>query len=114
MAGNVVIPSIYQGKPVTTIDSYAFCGCSSLTSVTIPDSVTRIGDSAFFYCKKLINITIPNGVTSIGERAFKACDSLASVYFDGTEEQWNNIAIGTENGRLTNANIIYNYTGEEN
>ena len=40
--------------------------CSSLTSVTIPNSVTSIGDYAFWYCTSLTSVTIPNSVTSIG------------------------------------------------
>ena len=38
----VVVPAMYEGKPVTSIGSYAFDGCSSLTSVVIPDGVTSI------------------------------------------------------------------------
>ena len=57
----------------------AFSGCSSLTSIEIPNSVTSIGGSAFWGCWRLTSVTIPNSVTSIGERAFYECSSLTSV-----------------------------------
>ena len=46
--------------------------CSSLTSVTIPDSVTSIGGYAFMNCSCLTSVTIPDSVTSIGYNAFNA------------------------------------------
>ena len=52
---------------------------TSLTSVTIPNSVTFIGDSAFGGCASLESITIPNKVTKIGERPFWGCVSLVSI-----------------------------------
>ena len=64
---------------VTSIGDWAFCGCDSLTSITIPDSVTSIGSYAFFRCDSLASITIPNSVTSIGYEAFSDCNSLVSV-----------------------------------
>ena len=71
---NYVIPD-----SVTRIASYAFDGCSSLTSVTIPDSVTDIHNFAFSGCSSLASVTIPNGVTAIYAWAFFDCSSLTSV-----------------------------------
>ena len=64
---------------VTRISSYAFCGCSSLTSITIPNSVTSIGYCAFEDCSSLTSVTIPDGVTSIDSSTFSGCSSLTSV-----------------------------------
>ena len=57
----------------------AFCDCSSLTSVTIPNSVTSIGNMAFCDCRNLTSVTIPNSVTFIGYAAFTNC-WLANIY----------------------------------
>ena len=64
---------------VTTIGSYAFCGCRSLTNIEIPNSVTHIGDGAFYECSGLTNIEIPNSVTSINVGAFYECSGLMSI-----------------------------------
>ena len=50
------------------ITSYAFYGCSGLTSVTIPNSVTSIGDVAFEGCENLADVyclatTVPETTT---------------------------------------------------
>ena len=62
-----------------TIGNYAFYGCYSLASASIPSGVTSIGTSVFYSCYPLASVSIPSGVTSIGNNAFTYCYSLASV-----------------------------------
>ena len=83
------------------------------TSYTIPDSVTTIGYRAFYDCTSLTSVTIGDSVTTIGDRAFYYCDSLTDVYYNGTEEQWKKITIGSYNNCLIYATIHYNGSGLE-
>jgi len=74
--GNVVIPSIIEGYPVSAIGDFAFAYIT-ITSVTIPNSVTTIGIGAFAG-SQLTSVMIPNSVTSIGDFAFNE-NQLTSV-----------------------------------
>ena len=64
---------------VTSVGTYAFYGCTILTSVTIPSSVTSIGTYAFNSCTSLTGVSLPNTVTSIGTNAFQYCSGLTSI-----------------------------------
>ena len=72
---------------VTGIGDYAFTGCTSLTGVTIPDSVVRIGEGAF-WATRLASVTIPGSVTSIGSAAFGMCSVLTDIYYGGYGVDW--------------------------
>nr|WP_177296266.1 leucine-rich repeat protein [uncultured Blautia sp.] len=75
----VIIPESIDGVDVTSIGNFAFSECTSLTSISIPDSVTSIGNYAFSKCTSLTSISIPDSVTSIDDNAFEWCTSLTSI-----------------------------------
>ena len=97
---------------VTSVDSYTFDKCISLTSVTIGNSVTSIGEYTFLGCTSLTSVTIPDSVTSIGRYAFDGCTSLKDVYYTGSQSEWNKIYIDYHNQCLRNATIHYNWVVE--
>jgi len=66
----IVIPSTYNGKKVTKIDSCGFLGCRALESLTIPDSITTIDNVALAHCPSLKNLYIPASVTKMGDSPF--------------------------------------------
>ena len=75
--GNSTLTSVTLGANLTTIGSSAFGGCA-ITNITIPNSVTTIGSSAFGN-NQLVNVIIGSGVTSIGTSVFTGNSSLNSI-----------------------------------
>ncbi len=130
------IKSIEIPDSITEIGNGAFSSCSNLISIEIPESVLNIKNQAFFHCDNLetvvikgriaeigfqtfsgcsniTQITLPDSLESISGAAFEYCSKLSDVYYEGTEEQWNSIDIGTVNDYLTSATIHFNSTGSE-
>lgn len=81
-ATSITIPSAYHGLPVESIMERAFQKCTSLASVTLPDSLTRIEDFAFTGCSALTEIRVPVNVETVRRGAFQNCTSLETVYWN--------------------------------
>lgn len=68
-----------QAMNVTNIGAGAFRGCTSMISISIPNSVTNIGYEAFYHCRGLLFVAIGNGVKKAEDGAFNGCDDLIKV-----------------------------------
>jgi len=96
----------------TSMRASAFSGASTLTGITLPDSVTSIGNTAFQGCTSLTNVTIPKSVTSIGNSAFVECSSLIAINVDA-----NNSTYSSQDGVLynkTKTSLIWYPQGKTN
>ena len=80
------LTSITIPNSVTVIGPNAFQFCNNLTTVTLGNSVETIAGTAFMGCGKLTSIAIPSSVTTIGDNAFNGCSSLASVTFSASSQ----------------------------
>ncbi len=90
----------------------AFANCSSLISITIPDSVTSIGRETFYGCSALESVTLGNSVTNIGQSAFTSCSNLTKITFQGTKAQWNAITKGSNWNNNTGSYTIHCTDGD--
>ena len=90
---NSTISSVTIPNSVKTIGSWAFSGCENLRTVTLPASVTEIGEGVFEVCTKLTSVRIPASVKTIQKWTFAECEALTDVYYDGSEADWKKIVI---------------------
>lgn len=80
-SGDVVMESVYRGKPVTSIASKAFYGNSSITSITVGKNVRSIGKSAFANCVELVRLDFPedSALTNLETNIFQNSKKLETV-----------------------------------
>ena len=77
--------------------------CTALQTVVLPAAMTEVPRGLLRGCTGLRRVTFQGAVTAVGDGAFSGCDALTDVYFTGTRPQWDAVAIGADNARLTAA-----------
>lgn len=86
--GDIVVPAtvVHEGKAyrVAAVGSYAFYGCDSVTSVSLPDGIVSIGTQAFNGCRSMKEIAMGRGLKAIGEGAFAYCAAMDSLVLPAT------------------------------
>lgn len=93
----VVLP-----ESLTSMGNSCFSGCVGLTRLVLPSGLTKLSDGLLSRCTSLASIVIPVSVTEIGDRAFDY-GYIETVYYGGTQEQWNAVEIGSSNDPLKSA-----------
>ena len=92
-AGYTNLTKVTFPSTLTAIEEMAFSACTGLTEVVLNEGLTKIGISGFTGCTNLQTIVIPSTLSAVGTAAFTACTSLSDVYFNGTQEEWEALAI---------------------
>lgn len=76
---NVIVASVWNGVPVTTIAEAAFADYTKYKTITVPESVTIIGMRAFKNCTGLESVILHDGISYIGADAFENCELLKEI-----------------------------------
>ena len=79
LTGNIVIPSSIDGNNVVSLGFKAFYGSTSITEVTLPNTLKNVGGYAFAGCTKLAKINFGTGVQYLSINAFENCTALTSL-----------------------------------
>ena len=80
-AAAITVPDTIDGVHMNAIDRMCFKNNTTLTSVTIPDSIQHIGDGAFSGCTKLQTVKLPASLDKLERMLFSDCVSLKSIEF---------------------------------
>lgn len=116
----VVIPSIYEGLPVTKIQGAYGTGAfarKAITEITIPDSIVEIGQNTFNNCSNLVTVNIGENsrLTTIGNNAFSGNSSLTSIYLPSGVTSIGNSAFNNcgalERITVSESNAVYSSDG---
>ena len=87
------IPARYQGKNVTGFDTAVFAGNTTLTELTLPDTIRILRDGSFEGCENLARVILmqPDPARiQVGYELFKGCDRAALIVPTGALDAYVN------------------------
>ena len=108
MCYNLTMVSLSKTN-IKTIGTNAFAYCEFIEIITLPDTLETVGEGAFNWCSNLRTVIIGNNTKNIGKGAFANCYNLSDVYYSGTKEACDKIAIAEGNDKLTEAYAYYDH-----
>lgn len=119
LSGTIVLPStintmygyafanctkINQVYARSFVGSFDFMDCTGITKIVV---LHAVGEGAFIRCTNLQTVYIGINTKNIASNAF-AETNIVDVYYEGNEDEWNQISIGEGNDSLTGAIIHFN------
>lgn len=99
----ILVKNDFLDPPPKTVTITKYTGTES--TVILPSTinswpVTKIGEDAFQDNTTITSVTIPDSVTEIGSNAFAGCTNLTSVNYEG---DWSNLTIQSGNPAVQDA-----------
>ena len=101
------LESISLASGMENIPFMAFFECSSLKTINLPEGVKTIDENAFEGCSAMKTVVLPSTLTSIQDSAFLKCNALVSIFFAGSEEQFDALEILDGNDALIDAKVYF-------
>ena len=78
-ANNTTLTKLTLPETITTFGQGAFANCSAMTAVNIPAAIQEIPSACFAQCKKMAAFTLPEQVKTIGNLAFANCTKASKI-----------------------------------
>lgn len=73
LTGKVVIPSLIDGRRVTSVGNRIFYECKRIEAVELGENIERLGSAAFCICNSLREINFPPRLEEISSDCFNEC-----------------------------------------
>lgn len=90
---------------VKSVSREAFGDNSALEKVTLSAGMTTLPALSFKNCTSLREVTIPASITTIASTAFDGCSKLSTIYYGGSQSQWQ--ALVADVDELQDVNVIF-------